>query len=210
MVFIAVVCRAVLSLSPPTLQSPSAAAAAASPSKPQQAAAAAAAADPKKAKADRMLEKISSASNPWFDILQDAAHTGLSDEALTALWGKYDADKSGFLDKSGAGSYHHLLLNGRRRTMTTRRLIGSCLTHRLCCSCVVFNCRADAEMTKLFNDMVTAVLASLDISAAEKKTAEEAIPFVVDVAIAEMDTNGDDKISLAEFTAAAHVFQFDN
>jgi hypothetical protein len=69
---------------------------------------------------------------------------------------------------------------------------------------------AAAEMTKLYKDMVVAVLASLELSAAEKKAAEEAIPFVVDLAIAEMDTNGDDKISLAEFTAAAHVFQFDN
>ncbi len=92
-----------LSLHPRVLQSASsssAAAAGASPSKPKEAAAAA---DPKKAKADRMMEKISSASNPWFDILQDAGHTGLSEEALKALWDKYDADKSGFLDKSGAG-----------------------------------------------------------------------------------------------------------
>lgn len=64
-------------------------------------------------KRDRLLESAERANNFWFQFLSDASSRGLSAEAIQALWTQYDADKSGFLDKSGARPIGLFFVRGR-------------------------------------------------------------------------------------------------
>ena len=66
-----------------------------------------------------------------------------------------------------------------------------------------------AEVTNLYHDLMTAVLADMELDAAEQAKLKENQTSLAALLLGELDTNKDDKVSREEFKAAAFLFQME-